>query len=270
MDRWGAAARRTWVSGSLLLLLALAASPADGQTFLPDPVDRPAFAIHLEKPFLPDVLDIAPFSSILEADALFPLGSTTLQVGLPTAFAGSGLVDGTSVYVGNVRASLLFGGAGALSGFVGITLPTASNVAGPDFAVLVGALPWRGEREKWVDDSYAVTGAFQPWWPVSQGRLGLRFGGAAFVPTDFDQLNVDARVAGWANVRAGSAALKADLATSYMVTSDDGFGSQFSAYLDLGAALVETPARPGLFLRIPLDGESRDLHDLSMGVEVGF
>jgi hypothetical protein len=55
-----------------------------------------------------------------------------------------------------------------------------------------------------------------------------------------------------------------------MVTSDDGFGDQFTAYLDLGVSLTGVSAQPGLFLRVPLDGDGRQVHDLSLGVSVRF
>jgi hypothetical protein len=241
------------------------------QTFLPDPVDRAMLAVQLEKPLIADAAGLASYSSILEADAVFPLGSSSLQIGLPVAFAGADFVDGTSVYMGNLRASILFGEPGALSSFVGVTLPTASNVAGPDLAMLVGVLPWLGELEKWIEDSLSLAGAVLPSWPLSSGgQLGLRLGGAAIVPTGFDNLNIDARAAGWVRLPMAAAEFEADLATSYMITSDDGFGQQFTAYLDLGATLTDTSGRPGLFIRIPLDGDGRQVHDLSLGVSAAF
>jgi hypothetical protein len=247
------------------------ASPAAGQTFLPDPGERASVAIQLEKPLLIDAFGLGAFSSILEVDAILPLGSASLQVGVPVAFAGADFVDGTSVYAGNLRATILFGEPGSLSSFIGITLPTASNIGGPDFAVLVGLLPWLGELEKWLEETVSLRAAVLPSWPLSNGgRLGLRLGGAAILPNGFDNLNVDARVAGWARLRMASAELGADLATSYMVTSDDGFGEQFTAYLALGATLVESSGAPGVFIRIPLDGDGRRVHDLSIGLSVRF
>jgi hypothetical protein len=252
-------------------MLTVPPSPVLGQTFLPDPVEQVAFALQLEKPFLAGATGLAAFSSILEADALLPVGFASLQIGLPVAFAGADFVDGTSVYMGNVRASLLFGAPDALTSFIGVTLPTASNISGPDLALLVGVLPWLGELEKWVDDNITVSGAILPSWRLSDaGRIGLRLGGAAFVATGFENLNVDARVAGWVRVPTATAALRAEVATSYMVTSDDGFGDQFTAYLDLGVSLTGVSAQPGLFLRVPLDGDGRQVHDLSLGVSVRF
>lgn len=257
--------------GSLSLLLAVAPPLVSAQTFLPNPVEQTRFVVQLEKPFLVDAVGLAGYSSILEVDALIPMGSASLQIGLPVAFAGADFVDGTSVYMGNVRANMLFGPPGRLTSFIGITLPTASNVSGPDLAVLVGVLPWLGELEKWIEDSFAVSAATLPSWSFADsGLLGLRLGGAAIVSNGFGNLNVDARVAGWLRVPAGGAELSAELATSYMVTSDDGFGEQFTAYLDLGAALVQSARRPMIFLRVPLDGDGRQIHDLSVGFAIGF
>jgi hypothetical protein len=172
------------------------------QTFLPDPVDRTAVAVQLEKPFLIDALGLASFSSSLEADAVFPIGSAvSLRVGLPLAFAGADFADGTSVYMGNIRASMLFGEPGGLSSFIGITLPTAGNISGSDLAVLVGALPWLGEIEKWTDEATSVSGAVLPSWPLSSGgQLGLHLGGVVVLLNGFDNLHLDARAAGWARL----------------------------------------------------------------------
>ena len=257
--------------GSAAISLTFPGSPVLGQTFNPDPVEQVGVAIQLEKPLLDDALVLAGYSSILEADALIPLGSASLQIGLPVAFAGADFVDGTSVYVGNARASLLFGAPGALTSFIGITLPTASNISGPDLAVLVGALPWLGEPEKWVEDNFTVGGGVLPARRFANGgQVGLRLGGVAFVRTGFENLNIDARAAGWAHIAAGAAELRADVATSYMITSDDGFGDQFTAYLDLGASFAAVVGQPGLFIRIPLDGDGRRVHDLSIGMSFGF
>jgi hypothetical protein len=111
-------------------------------------------------------------SSILEADVILPVGSRkSLQIGVPLAMAGADALDGTSLYLGSLRFSLLFG---------------------------------------------------------------------------------------------------ADLGTSYAVNDDDGFGEQFTAYLTLGAALSEASGHPGLFVRIPLDGDARSVLDLSIGLSAQF
>ena len=233
---------------------------------------HPGVALQFEKPFLPDVEGLASYSSNLEVDAILPVASgMALQLGLPFAFAGADVVDGTSVYVGNLRASLLFGDPGNLSGFVGLTVPTASNIGGPDLAVIVGVLPWLNEVEKWADHAYSVRGAWIPSTALKRGgRAGFRVGGAAVAPDDFENLFVYARVAAWGRVPVGVAELRADVATSYAVNSDDGFGQQFTAYLDLGAAFAEASGRPGVFLRIPLDGDAREALNLSIGLMARF
>src|SRR5690606_14837157 len=120
------------------LALVLAPSPAAAQTFVPDPVERTRLAVQLEKPFLPEADGLAAYSSILETDVIFPVGGggrRSLQIGVPLAFAGADGLDGPSVYMGSLRASLLFGTPDDLDGHVGITLPTASSLRDPDLAV---------------------------------------------------------------------------------------------------------------------------------------
>ncbi len=254
------------------LTLVLAASPAAAQTFVPDPVERTRLAVQLEKPFLREADGLAAYSSIFEADVIFPVGGggRSLQIGVPLAFAGADGLDGPSVYMGSLRASLLFGTPDDLDGHVGITLPTASSLRDPDLTVLVGALPWLGELEKW-GDAFSVRGAALPSRTLeSGGRLGLRLGGAAVAPEDLENLFVYARVGGWGRFPVGRAELRADLGTSYAVNDDDGFEEQFTAYLDLGATMLEAGGRPGFFIRIPLDGDARGVLDFSIGISARF
>lgn len=262
---------RTTTLAALALLAAVLPAPALAQTFVPDPVERTAFDLQVEKPLFEDASSLAGYSSILEADALIPLGSGALRIGLPLAFGGADYLDGTSVYMGNVRATLLFGEPGRLTSYLGVTLPTASNVSGPDFAVLIGALPWTGEWEKWADDSFSVGGGFLPSWRLSgAARMGLRIGGAAIVTTGLDNMNVDLRPAVWVRVATGAAELRTELATTYMLTNDDGFAEQTTAYLDLGLTLSQVRFRPGVFVRVPLDGDTREFHQASVGLSLGF
>jgi hypothetical protein len=191
--------------GVLLLGSVLAALPAEAQTFLPEPMDRAGLAFQLEKPFLPGSDGLDFYSSNLEVDAIVQLASgRSVQIGLPLSIAGADGLDGTSFFVGNLRASLLLGEPGELTGFVGVTIPTASNIAGPDLAVVVLALPWLHLPEKWGDDVFSVRGAWIPSQPLeSGGRIGLRLGGAALVPDGFDNLHVFARAAGWGRLPVG-------------------------------------------------------------------
>ena len=267
MDRIGTPA--TWIA--LLATLLSTAPDVNAQTFVPAPVDDPGFVLQVEKPFFPlDGLEF--YSSNIEADVLLPLSSgRSVAIGVPLAVAGADGANGTSVYLGNLRASLLFGTPVDLTGFLGVTVPTASNIGGPDLAVIVGALPWLNEREKWSDDAVSFRGAWIPSRALENGsRVGLRLGGSAVMPTDFENLFVYARAAGWGSVPAGSAELRADLNVSYDVTGDDGFGQQFTSYLDLGVALQQAAEGSTLFLRVPLDGDARDALDFSLGWRLRF
>jgi hypothetical protein len=252
--------------------MAMSVSPAQAQVFLPEPVSEPALAIQLEKPFIPDLEGLAFYSSVIEADVLFPVGAGyTLQIGVPLGIAGADELDGTSLYLGNPRISLLFGSPAELHGFVGFTLPASSNVSGPDLALLLLALPWLNEIEKWDEDTFSARGAWIPTRALDGGgQVGMRVGGAAVAPTDFENLHVYTRIAGWARIPVGRVEVRADLDTSYNVTSDDGFGQQFTSYLTLGAGLTQSSGRPLVFLRLPLDGDAREVLDLSVGMAVLF
>lgn len=258
-------------AGGLAFALCFLSSDVAAQTFPLEPASQTTYALQWEKPFLPSSDGLAGWSTNIEGDILFSLPSgRSIQLGVPLAVAGAEAVNGTSFYLGNLRASLLFGDVDNLSGFVGVTIPTASNIGGPDLAVLVGALPWLDEMEKWNGDVISIRGAWTPSRALDGGgRLGVRLGGAAVTPNEFENLWVYVRAAGWGSLPVGTAKLRADLATSYYV-SDDGFGRQFTAYLNLGATLSEASGHPGLFIRVPLDRDARDVLDLSVGLSARF
>jgi hypothetical protein len=256
----------------LHLALALTASPAMSQTFLPDPAEQTAFAIQWEKPLLDDFGTLASYSSIVEVDVIFPLNSgESLQVGIPLALAGGEGLDGTSMYAGNLRATLLYGDPENLRGFIGVTLPTGTNVAGPEGAGFVGLFSWVQEPEKWIDDLISLRVAVMPSRELEGGgRLGLSLGGAAVAPDDFDNLTGYLRLAAWGRVPAGSAELRGDLGTALVVNGEGGLGRRSVVHLNVAATLPELSGNPGLFIRVPIDDDARVLHDLSVGLMARF
>ena len=248
-------------------------APLSAQTFVPDGVGETTVAVQVEKPFLEAADGLAFYTTIVEADLLLAVGQgKTVQLGAPLAVAGADSEDGASTYLGNLRVSLLFGPPGELTGYVGLTLPTASEVSDENLlAAFVGIAPWLNEPEKWIEDSFSVRGGWIPSRPLEGGgRLGLRLGGSAAVPTELDNLFLYARAAGWGRFPVGTAELRADLETSYYVNGDDGFGQQFTSYLHLGLQFMETPGRPLAFLRVPLDGDAGRFLDVSVGVGIRF
>lgn len=113
-------------------------------------------------------------------------------------------------------------------------------------------------------------GAVTPSWALSGGgRLGLRLGGEA-ARDETDSFLLFGRVAGWGRFPVGTAALRADLSTSYILSDDEGFGREFTAYLLLGSELPEVLGSPGLFVRLPLDGEARRYLDFAVGLSARF
>lgn len=259
-------ARRTSIS--LWLGWAVAASSAAAQTILPTTVDDMAFRIQVANPFLAEGEDVfEPFSPVIDSDFIFRWSDDVfLQVGFPLAVASRDGV-GTSVYLGNLRGNFLFGEPGVLRSFIGFTVPTASNIGGPNLALLVMALPSFDEEEAWAEDVLSVRGAWVPSWPVSErGRAGLRLGGALAMPTEFDDMWIYVRPTGWVRFYAGTAELKADLITSYLSNGEGDLGTLSTAYLDLAAGLPGSWGHPEVFLRLPLDTDARDALDFSVGI----
>ncbi|MGE0157782.1 MAG: hypothetical protein AB7T31_00145 [Gemmatimonadales bacterium] len=251
-----------------LLTLASAGAGASAQTVVTSGSDDVTLGLHLEKPVFPTDHGLRPWSSTLQTDLRFRWSSNVfVRAILPLAFAGADGADGTSMYLGNVGATFVFGSSGEPGSFLGFTLPTASNVAGPDLAVLVAVLPNRDEPELWADDVLSVRGGILPAWRPSEGTaVGLRLGGALLAPNDFGNVWLYARGGPWVSASAGIAEVRADLATSYFINGDDGFERQFAAYLDARAGLTALPGRPGVIVHLPLDSEARDALDLSIGV----
>ena len=244
---------------SVVLAIVLLPSPTCAQAYLRVPDSGSAIALGLELPMFGEPDAFSFYTSLWEADALILLGTgTTLQVGFPLAIANADFVDGTSVYLGNVRASVLFGTPQRLDGFVGITLPTGSNLTGPDLAQGVGSLTWSTRAERWADRTFSLRGArFMSHAIESDRELGLGLGGAAVAANDFENLLVFARMDGWFRFPLGTWKLRVDLLTSLDVTGDDGLGRQVSAYLGFAAEWLDWPRPTVGFVRVPLDGDVR-------------
>jgi hypothetical protein len=266
--------RESWEKAlPLVLMLVLATPPAAAQTVLPTTEDDWFVRLQVEKPFLADDDDFAPISSILDTDVVVRWSSNVfLQVGIPLAIAQRDFVDGTSAYIGNLRGNFLFGEPGELRAFLGVTIPTASNISGPDLALEILGLPLLDEEEAWAPDVFSFRGGFVPAWQLSEGvTVGMRLGGALAIPTDFETLWLYARPTAWGRVSTGTVELRADLATSYFANSEGASLDEKSvAYLDLRAAVAEAPGRPELFVRLPLDGQARAALDFAVGLAVRF
>jgi len=259
---------RPVILAAAVLTAELVAQPAAGQSLIATTSDDVTLGIQLKNPSLGSAANPSSWSSSLETDLLFRWGANAfMRAGVPLAFAGAEFVDGTSLYLGNVGATFMFGPPGAPSSFLGFTLPTAMNIGGPDLAVLVGLLPSEDEPELWAEDVMSVRGGIIPSFQVSpQAVVGVRIGWALLAPNDFEDLWVYGRGALWGSTEAGPAELRADLVTSYFINSDNEFADKFRMYLDAGAALPDIPAAPGIVFRLPLDEEAREALDFSVGL----
>jgi hypothetical protein len=251
------------------MAFAWVSRPAAAQSLVSTATEDVTLGLQLKNPRLP--MDDAPsrWSSSLETDLLFRWGANTfVQATVPLAFASADFVDGTSFYVGAIGATFIFGPPGSPSSFLGFTLPTATNIAGPDLAILIGVLPNEEEPELWAEDIMSVRGGIMPALQLSErARVGLRIGGALVAPNDVDNLWIYGRGAVWGSAMVGAAELRGDLVTSYFINDDEGaFAERFRMYLDVRAALPEAPGGVGVFFRLPIDTEARDALDFSIGL----
>lgn len=261
----------------LVQILAVAAicivpASADAQAYLRLPARERAVSLGFEVPLFRTPNDFSFYTSIVETDVLLGLGGRkTLQVGLPWAVAGATIVNGTSVYAGNLRATVLFGTSEKIDGFVGVTVPTGSNLVGPQLAQAVGGLLWSNQAEKWSDDVFSVRGSWLPSKTVGDDReLGLGVGGAAVTENNLERLALFARLDGWLRFPVGRTHLRLDLSTSFDVTGDDGFGQQLRGYVGLAVEWPGGPRQPFGFIRIPLDSGVRQELLASAGWAVLF
>lgn len=265
--------RRISALAGLLVAVAASTSPMQAQLFLPGAADETTWQLQLEKPFFEDGGSLKFFTSVLDLDVMTPLGDgPTLVLGVPLAVGGADDPVGNGVYLGNLRATVVFGEPGAESSFLGVTLPTATDGGDGSLVAFIAGLAGDLDRpEDWLDEVVGVRGGVTPSWDRGEGRrIGIRVAGAAVAPDNFDDLNVYLRPGVWGSLRSGDLDFRGDLSTSYFLNSDDGFGQQFTAYLDLGVDLLETSGRPGFYLRVPLDGDTRELLNLSLGGRVRF
>jgi hypothetical protein len=248
--------------------MGLGGAPAAAQSLVATTSDDVTLGLQLKNPSF--ALDDAPsrWSSSLETDLLFRWGANVfVQATVPLAFAGADFVDGTSFFLGAIGATFIFGPPGSPSSFLGLTLPTATNIAGPDVAILIGVLSNEEEPERWTEDIMSVRGGIMPSVQLSeQARVGLRIGGALVAPDDLENLWVYGRGAVWGSTMVSAAELRGDLVTSFFINSSDGFAERFRMYLDARAGLPEMPGRPAVFLRLPIDTEARDALDFAIGL----
>ena len=74
------------------------------------------------------------------------------------------------------------------------------------------------------------------------------------------------RVAGRGVVPFGRADVGAGLSVSHLTLGDRGIGARFAAYLDLTADLTARSGMPGVFVRLPISREARNLLRYSIGL----
>ncbi len=255
----------------LAATFALAPSSVAAQVFDPDPVDHTTLWVQVEKPFMEGAADLAVYTSIIEADVVVPLRpGLSLQIGLPLAVAGNS-GSGASQQHGNLRLNVLFGEPNEPRGRLGLVLPTGSSPRDESLPLVLGFFTWLNEPEKWIDELLALRGELIRSTQLDDGaRLGIRVGGAAITPTEFNDVTFFGRFAGWAHFDTDGARFRVDLETNRRVTTDPGFSEGWASYLALGASLAEVMGRPGLFVRVPLGDLTRDAHGFSVGLTARF
>ncbi|HSM59282.1 MAG TPA: hypothetical protein VK849_00740 [Longimicrobiales bacterium] len=257
----------------LVLAAGLVPPQLAGQLAHPEPGSGARLEIGLEKPFLDGFWDDVGFASpLLGVRARLPVGGRgTLFVDMGLAHASIG--SKTSTALGNLTAGLVFGDADATSGWVSLTLPTATDWGDDDFAVgyAFSADPMRLER--YLPDLAAVEAGVRFMPSVTPaGSVGARLGVQVVAPTEGDaDAEIFARYALFGRRRAGRVRVGAEL-EGYAIVSESGLdlGERTLHTVTGSIGLPEAGGAPELYVRIPVDGDLGEVLNVAVGLRMSF
>jgi hypothetical protein len=256
-----------------LVLAGLAAglatpSPAACQFRDARPVDRTTVQVGLEKPLFKDTeLGFATF--VVGARVLQPIRDNV------TAFAGLDLAHATldgypsSTTVSNPRLGFVFGSTEGGYAEASVSVPLSKEFGDDDYATGVGFMTDIERVDRFIEDLLTVNAAFVPLRRLGSGAtVGARVEGSVWIPTGEDaDTELFARYAAFGSIPAGALELTGEVSGLMVVTEGDlSIAERTNHSLSVGAGLRDVRVRPGLFVRIPLDGDLRE----EMGAVVGL
>lgn len=251
--------------GLVATLVAALCAPAGAQT---PRVDRgPVNSVSLEalRPSI-DGGDFTALSSAWFVAAAVPVARRTRIVGeVPFAFGG---VKGfeSDAALGNPYLGVEFAGAPDIFFDFGIRLPLASD---ENLGSLIGlAADPINRLEVFLPDATTVVTAleYRPIYPSGAG-FRLRLAPKFLIPTEGGDVEVLANYGAAGGYFGERATVTGGLAGLTVLSAEGGsFGERSLHRLELEGQLNLGRLRPGVVFHLPIDEDTRDLHDFTVGL----
>lgn len=265
----------------------LAPAPSAAQLAHPVPVAGTRLELSLAHPFLEDqefgistgsVLARLTLPTADDGVSLFvewgvAHASRALDVYLvsPSSFYAPAKTSGTAA--ANLALGAVFGTGDANSGSVSVSLPISWASEDGDVARAVAVFADADHMERFLDEVWAVEGAFRSNHRLASGaQVGFRVGAAVLGSSRQGRdTEVYARYAAFGSVPTGPTELGAELSGVAWLSQDNlSLGRRTYHQLTLLAGLPHAGPAPQLFVRLPLDSDVGDVLKLAVGLRVTF
>jgi hypothetical protein len=258
-----------------IILVVILSGAAVAQTFMLKsiPSDTPQFGLRYLRPNFANDNDLSTFSGIYDFRVNLPVDERwSIDASLPYTRFAFGEDDDSESYIGNLYAGLQSisrkDGGSAIVSF-GAFFPTAEEDLGH---LLFGVLSNYENMFKYYPDAWTVTGNFA-WFKTREGgaRLGLEAGPDVLIPGGDNDSEAEFLLhygftAGYQGKRLLAAA---ELVGVVWITEDsDEFSDRFVYSIDFGASYLSRHFAPGIFYKIYLKDDFRDLVDGVLGVSL--
>jgi hypothetical protein len=260
-----------------VIMSATVSGAAEAQTFLfkSVPEERPQIGLRFLRPSLDSDVDLSAFSGIYDVSLSLPVNERwSIDASFPYSRYAFGEGDDSESFIGNLYAGLQHltrsGNVSRIVSF-GAYIPTADD----DLSNLIfGMFTNYEDLFKYYPDAWTFYGNFA-YFNITQGgaRLGLEVGPDLLVPTgdggdDAEFLMHYGITAGY---QGEMFAAFTELIGLAMLTEDyDDFSDRFTHSIDFGLSYVSPRFMPGVFYKIYLKDEFRDMVDGVLGVTVKF
>jgi hypothetical protein len=253
-------------------ILVLAAPPAEAQVADILVPAGSGGAVEVTKPFFEEADDLS--SLIFRGTFFMEVGArSSLFASVPLVYASS---DGTSsTMLGNPEVGIaLRTEDGEALGSVSLTLPLAQEASNDDFATMVGFLADNLHADRYGSEVFSVNGMLTPGTTLENGaRLGFKVGASVWIPTGDDggDAEIFARYGAFFSHSGSSVRFAAELNGFAIVSEDDLSVSARTLHeLALSVGRASGSTRPEVFVRVPLDEDTRDFLTANLGVRLIF
>lgn len=269
------ALRSTLAGATLLVAAGLTAGTLSAQSLWTNPGAGASLQLEILRPdFRPEELAFGGATGAGFVTAHVPLaGAWTLVADLPFSRAAWDAPDGagSSTLVGNPYVGVEWQSAGRLTAGLGVRAPVGdrddADKLGP---ILVGISGELERMEAFLPETLGLYAAAAYRAPLS-GPLSLRLrGGTAFLTGDGGSDDLLLGYTGQLRYASGALDARGGLTGRANVTTDDEDADRTSHQVVLAADYGIGPVRPGLQLRLPLDGDVRDVTGFTVGIGLGY